>query len=30
MHLYEINMESALLMQQLEVDEGTGEILTSS
>lgn len=30
MHLYEINMEIALLMQQLEVDEETGEILTSS
>ena len=30
MHLYEINTEIALLMQQLEVDEETGEILTSS
>ena len=30
MHLYEINTEIALLMQQLEVDEDTGEILTSS
>ena len=30
MHLYEINTEIALLMQQLEVDEDTGKILTSS
>ena len=30
MHLYEINTEIALLMQQLEVDEETGEILNSS
>lgn len=30
MHLYEINAEMALLMQQLEVDEETGEILASS
>ena len=30
MYLYEINTEIALLMQQLEVDEETGEILTSS
>lgn len=30
MHLYEINSEIALLLQQLEVDPETGEILASS
>lgn len=30
MHLYEINAEIALLLQQLEVDPETGEILASS
>ena len=30
MHLYEVNAEIAQLMQQLEVDEETGEILTTS
>ena len=30
MHLYEINEQIALLVQQLEVDEETGEILASS
>ena len=30
MHLYEINAEIAMLLQQLEVDPETGEILASS
>lgn len=30
MHLYEVNAQIALLVQQLEVDEETGEIIATS